>query len=81
MILYSSYYDDSFGDYYEYRSIIDIYELKNTNNLEKKFRYVGSINSKNWSIQELYQSNTENSFLVKIFYKRNEFDYIELTIE
>lgn len=33
MILYSSFYDSSFEKYYDYRSIIDIYKLKNTNNL------------------------------------------------
>ena len=81
MILYSSYYDDSFGEYYEYRSIIDVYKMNSTNELDKKFNYVGSINSKNWSIQEIYQSNIENSFMMKIFDKRYEFDYIEITIQ
>lgn len=81
MILYSSYYDDSYGDYYEYRSIIDVYEMKSINDLEKKFNYIGSINSKNWSIQEIHQSNTENSFMMKIFDERNDFNYIEITIE
>ena len=81
MILSSSYYDDSFGDYYEYRSIIEIYKMNSTNDLERKFSYMGSINSKNWSIQELYQSNNEHSFLMKIFDQQNEFDYVEITIE
>lgn len=81
MVLYSSYDDDSYGDYYTYRSIIDVYEMKSINDLTKTFTYIGSINSKNWSIQALYQSNTENSFLMKVFNKRNEFDYIEITIE
>ena len=76
MILYSSYYDDSFGEYYEYRSIIDVYKMNSTNELDKKFNYVGSINSKNWSIQEIYQSNIENSFMMKIFDERYKFDYI-----
>ncbi len=81
MILYSSFYDSSFDKYYDYRSIIDIYELKNTNNLKEKFKYVGSIQSKNWSIQELYESVNQNSFLMKIFDEQNEFEYIEITVE
>ncbi len=81
MILYSSYFDDSFGDYYEYRSIIDIYELKNTNDLEQKFKYIGSINSKKWSINELYESNNQNSFLLKIYDKHNEYNFMEINIE
>lgn len=81
MILSSSYYDDSFGDYYEYRSIIEIYKMNSTNDLGRKFSYMGSINSKNWSIQELYQSNNNNSFLMKIFDQQNKFDYVEITIE
>ncbi|MDY2588529.1 hypothetical protein [Winogradskyella aquimaris] len=81
MILYSSYYDNSFEDYYEYRSIIDIYELKTANDLEQKFKYVGSINSKNWSIQEVFESNDKNSFLLKIYDKRNEYNYVEINIE
>ncbi len=81
MVLYSSYYDDSFGDYYEYRSIIDIYESKSTKDLEQKFKYIGSINSKNWSVREVYQSNNENSFLLKIYDKSNGYDYMEINIE
>ncbi|REE07607.1 hypothetical protein DFQ09_1211 [Winogradskyella pacifica] len=81
MILYSSYYDDSYGKCYDYRSIIDIYKMYSTNNIEQNFKYVGSINSKNWSIRELYESNNQNSFLMKIYDERNEFDYIEITIE
>lgn len=81
MILYSSFYDSGFDKYYDYRSIIDIYELKNTNNLKEKFKYVGSIQSKNWSIQELYESDNQNSFLMKIFDKQNEFEYIKITVE
>ena len=81
MILCSTFYDDSFGEYYEYRSIIDIYETKNTYDLMQKFKYIGSINSKNWSIQEVYESKNPNSFLLKIYDKRNEFDYVEINIE
>ena len=81
MIIYASYFDDSFAEFYEYRSIISIYKMNNTNELDKKFIYMGSINSKKWSIKEIYQSNTENSFMIKIFDKPNEFDYIEITIQ
>lgn len=80
MILYSTYYDASFGDYYDYRSMIDIYEMKATTELEKKFKYIGSIYSKQWSIQALYPSNNEKSFLMKLYDMPNEFDYIEITI-
>lgn len=81
MILYSSYYDSSFHKYYDYRSIIDIYEIENTNNLKDKFKYIGSIQSKNWSISELYESANNNSFLMKIFDEQDEFNYIEITVE
>lgn len=81
MILYSSFYDSGFDKYYDYRSIIDIYNMRSTHNLSEKFQYVGSIQSKRWSIQELYESANQNSFLMKIFDKQDEFEYVEITIE
>lgn len=80
MILYASYYSNSFGDHYEYHSIADIYKMSSINNLDQKFNYIGRINSKNRSIRELYRSNNKNSFLMKIYNKQNEFNNSEITI-
>jgi hypothetical protein len=81
MVVYSSYFDASFSEYYEYRSKLYIYKMNSDHDLKNRFKYLGSINSKQWSIEELYQSKTENSLMMKIYDKRNEYDYIEITIE
>lgn len=78
MIVCGSYYDDSFVDYYENRTVIDIYKFEETSILANKFKYIGTITSKNWSIQEIYESKNEKSLLIKIYDKSNDFSYLEI---
>lgn len=80
MIVYSSYYDDSFEEYYDYRATIDVYKILDAKKpIEDRFEYVGSFNSRNWSIAEIvFHTDKENAFIIKLYDTDNEFDYVEM---
>ena len=83
LIVWSSY--DYFEDYYNIRSHIDVYEklkYKHGQNYREIFDYIGSIESKNWSISKLFPSNSEsNIFLIKIYNSSLNTDYMEIEIK
>lgn len=79
MILYGSYYDYSYDAYYEYRSRIALFEIKETEDITQKFKPIGSIITKNWSIDELHPSIHQNTLLLKIHEQENNYNYLEIS--
>ncbi len=80
MLVYSSYSDDSFDEYYDTRSIIEVYKILDyTEALENRFEYLGSFQSRNWSIAEIvFNVDKPNAFVLKLYEEEEEFSYVEM---
>ena len=77
LILYSSI------DYDGPESIITVYKMNNYegDDILKRFEYVGNFFSNNWTIDELYASEKENSFTLKIKDADGKTFFLEMKIK
>ena len=80
LLLYSSFYDETYSDFYDYRSVIDVFKIHaEVDVLLGKFEYVGSIKSKNWSIDAVKVFDT-NQFVFKVYDEKVEYKYFEIEL-
>lgn len=74
--------DDYGKQYYDgIQSYLEVYQILSSDKpLKERFKYVGHLKSKYWSIYELYLTDNQDTFVMKISESENEFNYIEITL-
>lgn len=74
--------DDYGKQYYDgIQSYLEVFKiLSSDKQLKERFEFVGHIKSEDWSIYEVYLSNHQDTFLMKISETGEKFDYVEIKL-
>ena len=74
--------DDYGKQYYDgIQSYLSVFKILSSDKpLKERFEYVGQLKSKYWSIYELYLTDQQDTFVMKISETGEKFDYMEITL-
>lgn len=74
--------DDYGKQYYDgIQSYLSVFKILSSDKpLKERFEYVGYLKSKDWSIYELYITDEQETFVMKISETGEKFDYIEIAL-
>lgn len=74
--------DDYGKQFYDgIRSYLSVFKILSSDKpLKERFEYIGYLESKNWSIYELYLTDQQETFVMKISETGEKFDYIEIRL-